>query len=401
MLKNVPSGGYAELLVNPGDGPTLITNMDTSATLVLGKDNSVLAKTIAGGFQAGGDISLIHPSGSRVVDGRTAVYGIGTQASGTILVDVHQGAEAAPASATEIVSQLVLSTLPALVASAVQAAGVPPIDAPAAIEILINQQVAAGATFTAGPFSVGKYQSWFATMACGATSSGTGTNPFTKFTMAWSVASDNFDPLITHDWVVPNTPFNFFYNYRNDGKGPIFGDSLTLSWKNYDSQPMDIIIGIFGSFRTRSRANLVGRYHYVTATGAPDDTRGLASDNIVDIYNPTGLPIAPGSAANTDLMNMIDGPATISANVAYSAAGQADYQLVILFQPNSVVGAGYTIQQRGTAVAPGIGQPEQILLPTPIMLPRRVCTIQLINLATSVGSIASAQAVITAQQQPE
>jgi hypothetical protein len=352
-------------------GPVLVFNADPTQTAYVGYTKSI------GVLNA----TPVAPLTYTTMDGNRTLFGFCP--TGTVVLNITPGGLSQSASPANIALQIAL-------------AGVPSIDQPTSLYIVFNQTVAAGGTFTPPEIMISKFQSWFATMFCTATAAGTGTNPYTKFTMAWSIASDNFDPLVTHDWVVPNTPFNFVYNYRNDCQGPVFGDSLSMTWTNYDTQPVNVTIGLFGSYRPRIRPKLVGHYHWNVGTGATDDTRGLGSDGIVDIYNPA-VPIAPGNTSATDLMNLLDGPATVTAVCNYAAAGAANFDVIIQPQPQSVLltDIGIPIRQTaalGVAVSSG---------PISIMLPRRVCLVELNNKSNSASNITSAQIVVVAQHQPE
>lgn len=372
-------GSLATRVVSAGDGPGIIQNLDVANTIYIGEDTATTP----------GDINHSSP----LLPGTPMGFD-GTQ-------DIYAGALPGQTANLAIYPSATSTIVPGFIADQIQISGVPPIDDPVPLYVVFNQTIAAGASFTSPEISVSRYQSWVSTMFATATSSGTGTNPFTQYTMKWSLAVDNFDPLITHDWTIPNTPFNFVYNYRNDGDGPVFGDSLSMTWTNFDSQPVNVTIGIFGSYRTRIRPKQVGRYHYVVATGNPDPTRGFGSDGIVEIYNPAPMPLAPGATANPDLMNLLDGPTVVNASAIFNAAGNNGFGLIIQPQPTVLVSMSILLQVFGTTIAPVAGSPSLIIPPTQIMLPRRACTIELINYSNSADPINSAQATVIAMHQPE
>ena len=358
--------------------PVLIFNADSVNTAYVGYNKGIGTT----------NSTPVAPLSFVVMDGARTLYGFCPTAN--IILNITPGGSQQAAS-------------PAAIAAQIAAAGIPSIDVPTELAIIFQQTVAAGGTFTPPRIPVSKFQSWYAKIICTATSSGVGTDPTVRFDMAWSIAIDNFDPLIQHDWVFPTTPFNFFYNYVSQGQGPVYGDTLTLTWSNNDTQPVNVTIGLFGSYRPRTRPNYVGQYHWVTSTGAPDPTRGLGSDGIVIISNPTaGGGILPSGVAPSppDLMNLIEGPAMVSGNIQYSAAGLAKAHIII--DPTHPLGAGsvggFTIPISGTVSVANEAVP---FTPVPIILPRSVCNLQLQNDPDSASNIQTAQIIITAQNQPQ
>ncbi len=361
MIKNVPSTGYGELLVNRGDGPTLITNLDLTNSLILGKDNAVLSKSQSG------DVNIIGPQGARVVDGKTSYFGLGTQATGTIAVDIHPGADAAPASAGQIVSQLTLSTLPALVAAAVQAAGVPPIDIPASTYITINHDIPAGGTFTSPHITMSKYQSYTMIMHADNVHNNVDTIPYMRVTFSWSLAADNFDPIHVEDWVIPVTPFSFTFNYKNYGSGPCFSDTLDITVTSYDTVINTFTIGVFGSFRQRLRSVFRGQYNWL-GSGAVDESKGLGSDGMLVMVGATNL--IAGASSTPQLVNLWHGNTALYVESTDTAID--DLEVHIQPQPNASLP-----NQPDIILTMDGGGPFTRL--TDILLPRRVCTMFLQN----------------------
>lgn len=284
------------------------------------------------------------------------------------------------------------SASPVEIAIQVSAAGIPPTDNPQPLNNspVFNQTIAAGATFTSPRMTIKQYQSWFGKMFATATSSGTGTNPYCQFELQWSVASDGFDPLRIEDWTIPNTPFNFTYNYVNEMQGLVIGDTLTLLVTNYDSQPVNLTYGLFGSFRTRLRSLFRGNYFAV-----PSPATGIGTDDVLYAASASGIPNAnvPGAA----LMNLWEGPATVSGifNIGNVPTGP----VVAIITPQPIVGTGVLsgipqFEIPGTTIGQNIYIP-----PTEVILPRRVCTFGIQNnsgFATAGGSV-----LVTAQVQPE
>lgn len=317
-----------------------------------------------------GQASTIPPLGSVGLDGQADVWASSLLPGTTIALDVIPGGQQWAAS-------------PAQIAEQISAAGIPPIDNPQPLNNspVFNQTIAAGGTYTSPRMTVKQFQSWFGKMFCTATASGTGTTPFVQFEMNWSVASDNFDPLRTEDWVVPITPFNFLYNYINQGQGPIIGDTLTLVVTNLDSQPVNLTYGLFGSFRSRNRSIWRGQYQWNAGTGAPDPTKGLGTDDVLASFV-TGI-VATGTFSANFLMNLWEGPATVSGfNLANNC------QIFITPLPTGVLAAPTYVLPTTGAVVP----------PTQVILPRRACYLSVFN--NSGGNI-NAQVLITGQDQPE
>lgn len=172
---------------------------------------------------------------------------------------VGAGFTAQTLSPTQITNFLISSSLSTLIASAIQLAGVPPIDHPAAVSTVFNQAIAAGASWTSSRLSVAQYQSLVGTMfAQEQTGGGLGTNPYMRMQLDWSLVSDSYDTLIQEDWVGGIGPASFVNNYRHDYASPCYGDTLTLTVHNYDNKPIIFTYGLFGSYRTRVRSVLRG-----------------------------------------------------------------------------------------------------------------------------------------------
>lgn len=354
--------------------PYLIYPATGEVATIVNKDptNSILIGPELGLFTADPENSVVDPLASVVVDGSYAVWGIAL--GGTPTVSIMQGVQ----NWTPAIAEL--SVL-------FQQAGVPPIDNPQAIVngILFNQTVTAGSTFTSPRLTVGKYQSLVGTIfAQETTGGGFGTNPYMRIKLAWSLQADNFDPLITENWVGAVGPFSFTTNYRHDFLTPCFGDTLTMSFINYDSKDIVLTYGLFGSYRTRSRSQLRGRY--------PDDdsaeATGMGSDNI--LYNASLASLAPGASSTPALIQLFEGPVSINGSFPGESAVGA-LQVKILPQPQSVLGSPTLILT--SKVIPGI------LESTSMILPRRVCTVQLFN--NGQTTITSPTVFIVGEVQPE
>lgn len=365
MLHAVPGLDkvFGELLVNAGDGPTLIINRDTANALLIGSEVAVgrYGQTI------GAPVSVIDPLGSMAVDGTETLFGQGVQSSGTITIDVKRGATVWAPPASLVISQLVASSLPGLIATAVQSAGVPPIDIPAATKIVINQDVAAGGTFASGHITMSKYQSWSCIMHADNIHNNADTIPYMRVTFAWSLASDNFDPVHVEDWVIPVTPFTFNFNYKNYGSGPCISDTLDITVTSYDTVINAFTLGLFGSYRTRSRSVFRGQYNWLGGGGV-NEPAGLGTDAILASVSASSL--ASGGATSAQLINLWHGKASLY--VQSTDAAIDDVEVHIQPQPASILtnSPDIVLTMDGSGTFSRLGDIE---------LPRRVCTIFLMN----------------------
>lgn len=106
-LWTVPGTGFAQLLVNAGDGPTMIINRDETLQLYVGDDNSVASKN------GTGDIDIIDPLSYIVYDGIDTKYGICATPGQSIQVDCVKGAtnwQPSPQQAAQQIALLGLAT---------------------------------------------------------------------------------------------------------------------------------------------------------------------------------------------------------------------------------------------------------------------------------------------------
>lgn len=281
----------------------------------------------------------------------------------------------------QMTASLINSNLSNTIAAAIKAAGVPPIDNPQAVSVTFNQAVAAGATFTSPRLSIGQWQSLVGTMYIQETTGGgPGTNPYTRFTMDFSTASDNYDPLVREDWVVANGPLSFVSNYRNEIITPCYADTLTMTFKNYDSLPVQITWGLFGSYRTRSRSTLRSRW--------PDDysgeSTGLGSDNILMAVTTPNIPA--GNNLNLGLMQLWEGPVTFNALYTGNPAART---IVCSIQPEPASVVNKTFQMTNDQT--------QSMTPTELILGRRPYGVTIFN--QSAVTI-TATIMVTGQVQP-
>lgn len=356
------TGSLGTLVIPAGSGPGIIQNMDEMVTIYVGGDASITPGDVA-------HSSPLLPGTPMGFDGTENVYA-GCLTGQQAVLAIY------PTATSTIV--------PGFIADQIQISGVPPIDDPVPISIIFQQNVPAGGTFQTPQIDTSRFQSFAGTMFSAASVAGVGATPFVKMHMAWSLVVDNYDPLHAEDWVVPTTPYNFTYVYRNDLQGPVYGNSLSVTFTNYDTEPALITIGLFGSYRTRIRSAFRGRYAW-NADGSPNDAIGLGSDSIISSYN-TGA-IASGATSTPALMNLFSGPAIISGSATNASAGNS-WEVEIEPQPTSVLGSAIDV----------VGSGEQII-PAEIMLPRRVCTIAIHN--SGANNISSAQIIVVGQEQPE
>ena len=275
-----------------------------------------------------------------------------------------------------------VNNLANIVAGAISAAGVPPIDNPAPLYAFLgNSNIPAGGTFTTPNISTSKYQSISGLFVSYAPFGGVvGTVPYVRVTFRWSVASDGYDRQIIEDWTPPTHPFSSSIFYRNMYASPCWGDTLTIDVKNYDTQPSTFNLGLFGSYRQGQHLGLRGFY--------PDDYSneigGLGTDNI--IYNASAASLAPGASTTPQLMNLYAGRVSISGSFPGESAPGA-VQATILPQPQAILGNPSIIV--GSRIIPGF------LDPTELVLPRRVCQFKLVN--NGLTTVANPTVMIVAE----
>lgn len=254
-----------------------------------------------------------------------------------------------------------------VVAQAVSTAGVPAIDHPAAVAIVFNTSIAAGATYTSARLNFAPYQSVVGTIyAQETTGGGLGVNPYIRMTFDWSLQSDNYDPLRREDWVGAIGPLSFVSNYRHDWASRCYGDTLTFTVVNEDSKAIILTYGFFGSYRPNTRSELRSRY--------PDDysaeSTGLGSDDI--LLGAHGLNVPANTAIDVGVpVQLWEGPAQISAT--YTAVGNTVPVNTVFArlvpEPNSIL--GITIDSYND-------QPNFMTVKS-LTLPRRTCRMEVHN----------------------
>lgn len=285
-----------------------------------------------------------------------------------------------PVFGARIAAALINSTLSQVIALAVSNQGVPAIDMPQAVSVVLNQSVAVGGTLSSGHLTVGRYQSLVGVLFAQEASAPGGTAPYMRVVANWSLAADNYDPLWQEVWVPAVGPFSFVQNYRNDFITPCFGDTLDLSVFNYDSKPINVTWGLFGSYRIKTRSVMRGRY--------PDnftaEANGTGGDDILLSFNPG--PLGAGVSSAKTLMQLWEGPATIGA-LCSNTPGANTVAFQVFPQPDSILGSQYIF----------LNDKPNTLTPQTIILPRRVCTLQITN-NSAVGI--NPTVFVTGQVQP-
>lgn len=248
----------------------------------------------------------------------------------------------------------------------------PSIETLSPLAVLINVPIAAGGSLVVaqstfgGHIPIARFTSLVATIFAQAQFGvGLGTTPYYRVRSQWSFSNDNFDPLITDDWVFSTSPVSFTNNRRHNWSAQTFGDTLTMTVTNYDTQPLNLTIGLFGSYRSRP-TSVMGRY--------PDDltaeASGLGTDDILLSYQ--DVAIAAGAVGNPQLIPAYAGDVVLTGQLSGEAA--AGTALVrIKPQPQSII-AGQIIV-RTSALVGGNGYFNQ----PSFKLPRRVCTLTLDN----------------------
>ena len=106
-LYTVPGTGFGQLIINSGDGPTMVINRDETVQLYIGDDNSVASKS------GTGDIDIIDPLSYIVYSGVDSKYAIAATPGAEIQVDCVKGATnwaPSPAQAAQQIAALGLAT---------------------------------------------------------------------------------------------------------------------------------------------------------------------------------------------------------------------------------------------------------------------------------------------------
>lgn len=271
--------------------------------------------------------------------------------------------------------------LATVIANAIKSAGVPPIDNPALLAVQFNQAVASGATTNlTGHINVSKYQSFHCKLQS-APVINSGTAPYIKAEFDWSLVADSYDPTVI-DHVVYKAGPNGSTPYSVLGHGPVYGDTLDISFTNYDSVTQNITYAVFGSYRTRNRFTFRGG----AAMGGADAT-GLGTDSIVGAYQP-GNVAAGTTAARVDMM-LFDGPVLVSASSGLPAGYTGSWNVQIEPQPAGIIGAIIVLPAASGAFN----------LVQQAVLPRRVCNLTISNATNSL--MTNPQVVVTGWEQPE
>jgi hypothetical protein len=361
----IESGPGGQLVHQARSAPCLLYNASETNNIYLCDSYS---------FTPGNaDTNILRPLGTLVPSGETDTWAM-TLPGQTATLEISPATQSTPAP-SDIAQQILTN------------GGIPPVDNPQALNNspVFNQIIAAGGSYTSPHMTVLEYQSVFGKLFCSATSAGTGTNPYCDIEFNWSIASDGYDPLRTEDWIVPNTPYNFTYNYINQWASPCWGDTLTITVNNLDTEPVELTYGLFGSYRTRIRSTMRGLYNTIATP-----TAGLGSDNVVLAYSVPALGI--GATSGAQLMNLWEGPVTVSLVLPGVAAAGAD--VYILMEPNNSFGFAVQPQYRLEADAKGIIQN------TGIILPRRVCLAEVAN-GTGAAFPSTGALLIIGEVQPE
>lgn len=334
-------------------GSVLIYNPDANNTVYVGYNRNTLAPS---------NSVPVLPQTPVVINGERTIWGFSPM--GPVTLSVVPGGIYQGPGPLQIVNQIISSTLPSLIAAAVQAAGVPPIDIPAIVYINLGQDLPVSpGTFTTGHINMSKYQSYSMIVKVGNGHNNVNTIPYVRVTFQWSLAADNFDPIHIEDWILPVGPFSFTFNYNNYGAGPCYSDTLEVIFHSYDTVIDTMIMGIFGSFRTRNRSVLRGQYNFLGGGGV-NEPAGLETDAILASVSGTNL--AVGASTTPQLVGLWHGGASLYLQSADAALD--DLECHIQPQPASVLTNSPDI----VLTMDGSGNFTRL---TNIILPRRVCTI--------------------------
>lgn len=236
------------------------------------------------------------------------------------------------------------------------------------LSIILNKQFAGGVTEVQQfRVNVAGIESVIGTIFS-QSQSGFGTAPFYRLRFAWSWASDNFDPIITDDIVLPSGPLSFTSNWRHDFSAPVYGDTLTVSYTNYDTQPQNVTFGFFGSVRG---------HPFSVRSRIPDslanEAAGLATDNI--LLSLVQAPILAGAKGPAVVIPLYPGDVQVAGFLA-GENPQGSALITIQPQPSTILGVPILLRSSALVGTNGI------LSGTPTYKsPRRVCTVQVDNTA--------------------
>lgn len=201
-IQLVPGTGYAPLLINAGDGPTMVINRDTVNQLYVGDDNSIAAK------QGTGSISIIDPLGFMVFDGVDSKFGLSASPAAGVIVDTVKGAtQWAPS--------------PVLIAEELSAAGFPILTAPTLLDSFSSLAISgAGTTRAHNTITQPTYEG---AMTLNATAGGL---LFCQVDLAWDING----VVVDHDTFDVGVANNLGGTHTIAFRGPTKGNGLTVSF---------------------------------------------------------------------------------------------------------------------------------------------------------------------------
>lgn len=327
-----------EHVVNAGQGPVLLVNRSSTATIVLSD---------AEGFdQAGNSVIVLDPAGSQAVDGETDLWASCLAAGTTAILNAVPGG----------LSQF----SPALVAAQIAATGVPLLSKATTVFNQASQSVAGGTTFTVpgSPFAVSQigYEVFVSVQASAGASA-----PFAQIQMTWSDSVSGNVVAQETWWLAGAAPplFNKF-----SGTGPTKGNQLTVTITNPDAtHALQVAMTVLQVSRVFVRDD----WRQITYNTPPGFTAGIV-DQQAGFLLSTAPTIGAGSAA-TRIIPLYAG------RVKLWATGPVAYDLTInAIDPNiSAAPAGNQIYEANITAAGGAKITDYVALP------RCTCTIAIQN----------------------
>ena len=397
-LYTVPGTGYAQLLINSGDGPTMVLNRDETNQLYVGDDNSVASKN------GTGDIDIIDPLSYIVYDGVASKWGICAVPNASIQVDCVKGATnwaPSPAQAAQQISLLGLATATnqgtqisaanlhnaylggssagALISGAGRTiaqetashiatggpggttGGVPLLNYHRLLQNFAGT-VPAGSRITLGTlvFSQPGWSAWINLEYTGAAAS-----PFGNLQFRWQdQASGN--SLWTDSWFLAggNSQSNIYV-----GKGQALGNQVVMQLANQDlAQTLIYNITIWQTSQINTRQDI--RLSFDSpAYSAPSFTVSdytNAAANVLGQRNNAAL--AAGAADGAKLLPVYSGKIRLFGN---TSSNTSDLTLSV-----NDAGQGGLMSNGSIAIISSSGNGQ---INTDIYLPRSPCTVQMVN----------------------
>ena len=368
MTVKVPSTGYAQQLINAGDGPCLIINRDLVTPLIIADDNSQIGnKTIIGDP----NLSVIDALGSIAVDGIKPVFGLAT--AGSIEVDIKKGAinwSPSPAQVAAQINALGLAKDASVlgVAGQVSTTGAPTLVFKNIIDVLLSQNIPANSSVTRGAFTINQpdYEILLGVNTAGASA------PILSVEFQWI---ESFSGLVLED----ETYYIYSGNaagHQIHGRGPTKADRLKVILKNNNVAIACSVTYVI--IQTSSRNYTREFWRTVMQGGVAPIFPGFNAStmNMPSNWLAGQTNNIAASSNNIFLLPLYTGSVRLYAETGSAVAGKAEW--VILDNSDQIIlgSAGFKGLNGQSGYSPnGL---SSLYIPD-IALPRSQCTLQVIN----------------------